>query len=65
MPTNTRRWANVGLMLVERRKLWANIETAQGQRLVNLFSITHPAIYIYSVLSTITSPNLIIYIMHH
>ena len=33
-PANTRRSANVVLMLVRRRRRWANIETTLDERLV-------------------------------
>ena len=33
-PANTRRWPNVGLLLVHRLRHWPNVETTLGQRLV-------------------------------
>ena len=33
-PANTRRWTNVGLMLGQRRRRWANINPTLVQRLV-------------------------------
>ena len=33
-PANTRRWTNVGLMLGQRRRRWANIKPTLVQRLV-------------------------------
>ena len=34
IPTNTIRWPNAGLMLAQRRRRWANISPALGQRVV-------------------------------
>ena len=33
-PGNTRLWSNVGLMLGQRQRQWANISPISGQRLV-------------------------------
>ena len=33
-PANTRRWTNAVLMLGQRRRRWANINTTLGHRLV-------------------------------
>ena len=33
-PANTRRWGNVGFMLGQRRRRWANIKPTLAQRLV-------------------------------
>ena len=34
IPANTRRWPNAGLILCQRRRRWANIKPALGQRLL-------------------------------
>ena len=34
-PENTKRWPNVGLMLVQRLRRWANINPTLGERLVS------------------------------
>ena len=34
IPANTTRWPNAGLMLAQRRRRWANISPALGQRVV-------------------------------
>ena len=34
VPTNTRRWPNVGLLLGQGRERWANSKPTMGQRLI-------------------------------
>ena len=41
VPRNTRRWNNVGLMMAQRRRRWANIKPTLAQRL--MFSGIYPA----------------------
>ena len=41
-PANMRRWPNVGLLLVQRRRRWANSKPTLGQRLI--FAGTAPCI---------------------
>ena len=54
IPANTRRWPSVGLMLDQRRRRWANINPALGQRPVFagilLLTLTVPMVRLISKL---------------
>ena len=48
-PTNTRRWPNVGLMLVQRRRRWANMKPTLGRRHVFAGYPAEPDVFFLSM----------------
>ena len=52
-PTDTRRWINVGLTLVQRRRRWTNNKPTLIQRLVSAGQVVHPRfLHIFCMLVT-------------